>query len=175
MKLKLNREFAVRHLFVAVLLFGMACWFAYDGYVTYPSMTPEALYEKIERSTPPSHEEALRVYGNAIPRQKQFMALCFAGAIIVGFGVLRAYRFDFEYDESGFVFKGRRMGYGDIKALNDSQWKKKGILSLETANGKIVLDAWHNTGVDGFYGIVAAKTKADVCPQDTPLRDVTKL
>ena len=67
------------------------------------------------------------------------------------------------------------MGYGDIKALNDSQWKKKGILSLETANGKIVLDAWHNTGVDGFYGIVAAKTKADVCPQDTPLRDVTKL
>ena len=159
MKLKLNREFAVRHLFVAALLFAMACWFAYDGYVTYPSMTPEALYEKIEGSAPPSHEDALRVYGNAIPRQKQFMSLCLVGAIIVGLGVLRAYRFDFEYDETGFAFKGCRMNYADVKSLNDSQWKKKGILRLETVRGRIVLDAWHNTGVDGFYDILVARLK----------------
>lgn len=150
MKLKLNREFAVRHLFVTVLLAAMGCWFAYDGYVTYPSMTPEALYEKIEHSQPPSHEAALKVYENAIPRQKQFMGLCLLGSLIVGLGVFRAWRFDFEYDDAGFTWNGRRMTFADIKSVDDSQWKKKGILKLNTPFGRITLDAWHNTGVDAF-------------------------
>ena len=150
MKLKLNREFAARHLFVTALLAAMGCWFAYDGYVTYPSMTPEALYEKIEHSQPPSHEAAMKVYENAIPRQKQFMGLCLIGALVVGLGVLRAWRFDFEYDDAGFTWNGRRMTFDDIKSVDDSQWKKKGILKLDTRFGRITLDAWHNTGVDGF-------------------------
>ena len=150
MKLKLNREFAVRHLFVTALLAAMGCWFAYDGYVTYPSMTPEALYEKIEHSQPPSHEAALKVYENAIPRQKQFMGLCLLGSLIVGLGVFRAWRFDFEYDDAGFTWNGRRMTFADIKSVDDSQWKKKGILKLNTPFGRITLDAWHNTGVDAF-------------------------
>ena len=150
MKLKLNREFAARHLFVTVLLAAMGCWFAYDGYVTYPSMTPEALYEKIEHSQPPSHEAALKVYENAIPRQKQFMGLCLLGSLIVGLGVFRAWRFDFEYDDAGFTWNGRRMTFADIKSVDDSQWKKKGILKLNTPFGRITLDAWHNTGVDAF-------------------------
>jgi len=150
MKLKLNREFAVRHLFVTALLAAMGCWFAYDGYVTYPSMTPEALYEKIEHSQPPSHEAAVKVYENAIPRQKQFMGLCLLGSLIVGLGVFRAWRFDFEYDDAGFTWNGRRMAFADIKSVDDSQWKKKGILKLNTPFGRITLDAWHNTGVDAF-------------------------
>ena len=150
MKLKLNREFAVRHLFVTALLVAMGCWFAYDGYVTYPSMTPEALYEKIEHSQPPSHEAAVKVYENAIPRQKQFMGLCLLGSLIVGLGVFRAWRFDFEYDDAGFTWNGRRMTFADIKSVDDSQWKKKGILKLNTPFGRITLDAWHNTGVDAF-------------------------
>ena len=150
MKLKLNREFAVRHLFVTALLAAMGCWFAYDGYVTYPSMTPEALYEKIEHSQLPSHEAAVKVYENAIPRQKQFMGLCLLGSLIVGLGVFRAWRFDFEYDDAGFTWNGRRMTFADIKSVDDSQWKKKGILKLNTPFGRITLDAWHNTGVDGF-------------------------
>ena len=150
MKLKLNREFAVRHLFVTVLLAAMGCWFAYDGYVTYPSMTPEALYEKIEHSQPPSHEAAVKVYENAIPRQKQFMGLCLLGSLIVGLGVFRAWRFDFEYDDAGFTWNGRRMAFADIKSVDDSQWKNKGILKLNTPFGRITLDAWHNTGVDAF-------------------------
>ena len=150
MKLKLNREFAARHLFVAALLAAMGCWFAYDGYVTYPSMSPEALYEKIEHSQPPSHEAAVKVYENAIPRQKQFMGLCLLGSLIVGLGVFRAWRFDFEYDDAGFTWNGRRMAFADIKSVDDSQWKKKGILKLNTPFGRITLDAWHNTGVDAF-------------------------
>ena len=150
MKLKLNREFAARHLFVTALLVAMGCWFAYDGYVTYPSLSPEALYERIEHSQPPSHEAAVKVYDNAIPRQKQFMGLCLVGALIVGFGVFRAWRFSFEYDDAGFVWKGHRMTAADIKSVDDSQWKKKGILKLDTKFGHITLDAWHHTGVEEF-------------------------
>lgn len=157
MKLKLNREFAIRHLFVTALLLAMGGWFAYDGYVTYPSMTPEALYEKIEHSQPASHEAAVKVYENAIPRQKQFMGLCIVGALIVGLGVLKAWRVSFEYDEAGFVWNGRRMALSDIESVDESQWKKKGILKIKTRCGRITLDAWHNTGVDGFYEIVRAQ------------------
>lgn len=157
MKLKLNREFAIRHLFVTALLLAMGGWFAYDGYVTYPSMTPEALYEKIEHSQPASHEAAVKVYENAIPRQKQFMGLCIVGALIVGLGVLKAWRVSFEYDEAGFVWNGRRMALSDIESVDESQWKKKGILKVKTCCGRITLDAWHNTGVDGFYEIVRAQ------------------
>lgn len=155
MKLKLNREFAMRHLFVTVLLSGMGGWFAYDGYVTYPSLTPEALYERIENSAPPSREAAEKVYANAIPRQKQFMALCFLGAAIVGFGVWRASRFRFTYRERGFAYEGRRYRLDDIANIDLSQWRKKGILRLTVRDGtKIVLDGWHHSGVDGFYEIL---------------------
>lgn len=155
MKLKLNREFAIRHLFVAVLLTGMGAWFAYDGYVAYPSMTPEALYEQIEHQPPASREAAEKVYANAIPRQKQFMALCIIGAAIVGFGVWRASRFRFTYRERGFSYHGRRYAIADISKVDASQWGKKGILRLLTGDGtRIVLDGWHHKGVDGFYDIL---------------------
>ena len=162
MKLKLNREFAMRHLFVTLLLAAMGGWFAYDGYVTYPSMTPEELYEKIKHSKPPSAEAAAKVRENAIPRQKQFMGLCLIGSLIVGLGVLRAWKVSFEYDESGFAWNGRRMQLTDIESVDESQWKKKGILKLKTRNGPITLDAWHNTGVDGFYEIVRAHRAEDM-------------
>jgi hypothetical protein len=155
MKLKLNREFAMRHGFVALLLAAMGGWFAYDGYVTYPSMTPEALYEQIEHSKPPSPEAAQKVYENAIPRQKQLMGLCFLGSLVVAFGLWRAWRFSFEYDESGFSFGGVRHAFGDVASIDDSRWKKKGIMSLKLSDGrKITLDAWHNTGVEGFREIL---------------------
>lgn len=146
----------MRHIFVAALLLAMGCWFAYDGYVTYPSMTPAELYEKIERAKPPSEEAAVRVYNSAIPRQKQFMALCLIGSLIVGVGVFRSWRFDFEYDETGFTWKGRRMSIGDIKSVNASKWAKKGVLRLVTPAGGITLDAWHNKGVDGFAELLKA-------------------
>ena len=161
MKLRLNREFAMRHLFVAALLAGMGCWFAYDGYVTYPSMTPEALYERIEKGAPPSREAAERVYANAIPRQRQFMVLCLVGAAIVGLGVWRASRFRFAYRERSFSYSGRRHSIDDIAKVDVSQWKKKGILRVAVRDGtKISLDAWHHTGVDGFYDLLRDAGKA---------------
>lgn len=155
MRLKLNKEFAARHIFVAALLVGMAGWFGYDGYVTYPSMTPDALYELIEHSQPPTPETAEKVYANAIPRQKQFMVLCLIGAAVIGLGVFRAARFSFTYRERGFSFQGRRYAIDDVAAVDVSQWKKKGILKLRLRDGaKVTLDNWHHTGVGGFYELL---------------------
>ena len=52
-RLKLNPEFFYRHLAVCLLMFGMSCWFGYDGFVRYPATPAAELYEKIESSKPP--------------------------------------------------------------------------------------------------------------------------
>ena len=46
MRLKLNKEFAVRHLAVALLMAALGGWFAYDGYVKYPAMDAATLYRE---------------------------------------------------------------------------------------------------------------------------------
>lgn len=159
-RLTLNREFAMRHLFVAALLAGMGGWFGYDGYVAYPSMTPEALYEQIEKSPPPTPEAAARVYAAAIPRQKQFMCICLVGAAIVGLGVLRAARFRFDFDGTGFAVRGgARQSFADVAGVDSRKWEKKGIMRLKTGAGWIVLDAWHHNGVKEVRELLAAAGK----------------
>ena len=95
-----------------------------------------------------------------MPRQKQFMALCFVAAAVVGFGVWRASRLRFAYDAGGFELAGRRMSLDDVTGVDDSRWEKKGILKLSTRGGAVVLDAWHHVGVDGFYDILKVAGRA---------------
>ena len=157
MKLKLNREFAVRHLFVAVLLAGLGCWFGYDGYVKYPSMTPEALYASCHNGEAGSPEAVARFHASAAPRQKQFMLLCLLGSAVVAFGVWRAWRFRFSYNEYGFSAGGAaRRPISDIVSVDMSKWEKKGIETFSTKAGKVTLDAWHHKGVSGFLDILKA-------------------
>ena len=52
MELKLNREYALRHLFVVVLMVGLCGWFGYDGFVRYPATPAHDLYVAIEKSEP---------------------------------------------------------------------------------------------------------------------------
>ena len=157
MKLKLNKEFFCRHLFVALLMAGLACWFGYDGFVGYPSKTPSQLYEQIEKAPPPSPEAAQKVYDNAIPRQKQFMGLALGAALIIGLHLLLVSKLDFEFDETGFVWNGKRFAMSDITKVDDSKWEKKQICVLFVkGGGRLVLDAWHHIGVKDFH----AKLKA---------------
>jgi len=158
MKLKPNREFLLRHLFVALLMFGMACWFGYDGYVKYPSMTPGELYEYIEKSPAPDAAAAQRVYANAIPRQKQFMCLAFLASFIIAAHLWYSTKLKFSFDDSGFEFSLKRYSYNDIKSVDDSQWKKNTITRLMLADGKRVkLDAWHLAGVKEFHERIPEK------------------
>jgi hypothetical protein len=131
-KLKVNPEFFKRHLFVTLLMAGLGCWFGYDGFVKYPAAGDEFFAER--------H----LVREKATERQKQFMILSFIASILVGGHLWKIASFKVDYDDEGFVYKGERRLYRDVKNVDRSQWKKKGIVK---ADG-IVFDAWHHLGVN---------------------------
>lgn len=152
MELKLNKEFFVRHLFVAVLMFGLGCWFAYDGFVGYPNKSPQTLYLEIEKSEAPNEEAAMRVYTNAIQRQKEFMALAFLAALLVGGHLFAVSRLRLSFDDDGFTLSGHRYAFSDITKVDDSLWQKKGICRIIMADGKrATLDSWHHTGAKELH------------------------
>ena len=139
MKLTLNREFARRHIFVAVVLAALGGWFGYDGFVNYPKQD-DAFFETrhLKRDS-------------AIARQKQFMALAFLASLLIGGHVWKLSRFAFAWDDDGFTCDGRRHAYADVKSTDRKLWEKKGIIFLELVDGsRIKLDAWHHAGVKDF-------------------------
>ena len=65
--------------------------------------------------------------------------------------------FRFEFDDSGFVWRGKKLSLSDIKSVDRSQWKKKGIVKLLLADGsRVTLDAWHHLGVKDFEKLLPA-------------------
>lgn len=150
MKLTLNREFAKRHLFVAVLMAGMGCWFGYDGFVGYPSTDAAALYKQIEGSDAPEQFNLEAFKRQKIQTQYGFTFLCFLAAALVGGHLWLVSKFKFEFDDDGFVLDGKRHVYGDIKNVDRSLWEKKGIIGISGEGFAAKLDAWHHTGVKEF-------------------------
>ena len=141
MKPKLNMEYAVRHLGVAVLMLGMSGWFLYDGAVKYPKQDDE-FFEKIH-----SKRET------AIARQYQFSAITFLAAVVIAglVGLDARKRFDF--------------GKDDVKGVDFSKWEKKRIAYAKLANGKsVALDAWHFAGVREFLAEIGHPAPADAQP-----------
>lgn len=132
MKLKLNREYALRHLGVALLMLGLSGWFAYDGYVSYPQRDDgwfEAQHLKKD---------------SAIRRQKEFAVLSLFASLVIAAGVWRAFRFRFAFDDVSYTYRGKTVAFAEIKSVDRSRWQKKGILKVDG----IVLDSWHHLGVE---------------------------
>lgn len=162
--LTLNREFALRHFFVFLLMLVLGGWFGYDGFVAYPALSAHELYVRHHGGEAPASAEAARRHqASAIPRQKQFMTLCFIAAALIGCGLVRAWRFRFSFDDDGFVAAGVRRTYGDITAVDLRRWAKKGILVVRLRTGSVTLDGWHHTGVDAFYALLKKKGLLDAC------------
>ena len=140
MKLQLNREFAMRHLGVAVLMAGMCGWFLYDGAIAYPQKD-EAYFET------ELHTQKQR----AINRQYQFAGLTGLAAIIIALGVLRNKRRTLEWDDAqmcGSLTDGKPLGFDDVARIDTAKWESKGILVVYANDGRhFILDAWHHTGV----------------------------
>jgi len=158
MKLKLNGEFLRRHLFVFVVFAGMGAWFGYDGFVKYPNMPAADLYAAIESAPPPPEmsEDGLRAFkAQKTASQRGLCAVLTLAALAVGLHLLAVSRFDFAFDDDGFVWKGRRYGFADIRSVDRSRWAKKGILRLALAGGAVTLDSWHHGGVVEFEGLLA--------------------
>lgn len=150
MKLKLNREYAQRHLFVAVLLAGMGCWFGYDGFVAYPATDAAELYRSIEKSEPREGLDLEAFKAQKIKTQYGFTVLALLVASVVGWNLRKSQKFTFEFDDEGFVFDGVRHTYAEIESVDRGQWQKKGIVTIAGKGFRIKLDAWHHVGVKEF-------------------------
>ena len=74
------------------------------------------------------------------------MVLAFLASALVGGHLWAVSRLRFAFDDDGFVFRGKRTAYGDVKTVDRSKWEKKGIVKVDG----ITLDAWHHTGVKEF-------------------------
>lgn len=161
MKLTLNREYAQRHLFVAILLAGLSCWFGYDGFVRYPATDAAALYREIEKSDPPDQLDLAKFKRQKTQTQHSFAIISLLVALVVGVRLYRSYAFDFEFDDDGFAVRGQRYAYADITAVDRRRWRPKGILVLKLADGKkVTLDAWHHQGVKEFEGRLSQTAEA---------------
>ena len=165
MQLKLNREFAMRHIGVAVLFAALCGWFAWDGGLAWPA--ENAAWEKRTGITvgaaAKAHTEERYAHNKEgrddipphwpweIDRQFQFAGLCGLAALIIGAGVLRCSRQSLVWNDTqmcGSLTDGEPVAFDDIVECDTRKWKKKGILTLRTKSGrKIPLDSWHHNGV----------------------------
>lgn len=148
-KLRLNPEYARRHLFVTLLMLGLCGWFGYDGFVRYPATPAAELYAKIEGRAPdgkvtPAELEAFK--HQKTQAQHGFTVLTLLAALVVGLRLLASVRFEFSFDDEGFTYRGKRRLYSEVKHIDRSQWKRKGIVKVDG----IVLDSWHHLGVKDF-------------------------
>ena len=90
MELKLNREFAMRHLGVAILFAALTCWFGYDGLVRYPSLSAHDIYVSIEKSEPKDGMDLEAFKQQKIKTQHGFALLCLLASAVVALGVIIA-------------------------------------------------------------------------------------
>lgn len=146
MRLTLNREYAMRHLFVTLLMLGLGGWFGYDGFVRYPATPAAELYKSIEGAEAPEGFDLASFKEQKTKTQYGFTILSLFMALVVGSRLYKSYAFAFEFDDEGFVWRGRRRSYAAIRKIDRSAWRKKGILRVDG----IVLDSWHHLGVKEF-------------------------
>ena len=152
--LKLNREFLVRHLAVCLTMLGMSLWFAYDGAVTYPRTPAAELYESIEKSAPAEGYDVERFKAQKIRRQYEFASLAMLASVLIGLHLASTAAFRFAYGDGFFVWRNKKYPLSDIKSVDRAKWEKKGLVAIRLENEKIVLDAWHHTGVKEFEKMV---------------------
>lgn len=152
MKLKPNREYVLRHLFVTVVMLALSAWFGFDALARYPETPARDLYVSIESSQPPDGFDLESFKKQKIETQYGFAFITFLVAAVVGVRLWNSCRFRFEYDGEGFsVDGGEKHRYGDVKKLDGRKWKKLGILRFSVEEGgalrRITLDSWHHEGV----------------------------
>ena len=142
-RLALNREFAMRHLGVALLFAALCGWFLYDGAIKYPQRDDAYFAEVLHTKK-----------AAAIERQYQFAFLAGLAAAAIALGVLRNKRRTLEWDGEtmrGTLAGGRPLAFADVESVDWRRWKSKGIIVLRAKDGRrVVLDAWHHTGVSAL-------------------------
>ena len=179
MKLQLNREYATRHLGVALLFLGLCGWFLYDGSIQWPS--ENAAWERRTGVTVAAalaahpelrneHEKANRVdipphWPHEIDRQHQFAGLCGLAACVIAALVGMNWKRTLEWDDAqmnGSLTGGRPLAFADIVGVEDGAWERKGIIVLLAKDGRrVTLDSWHHAGVDALVAKILPGIRKD--------------
>ena len=179
MKITLNREYATRHLGVAILFAALCGWFLYDGSIQWPAENaawerrtgttvaaalaahPELKreHEKENRNDIPPH------WPEEIARQHQFAGICALAACLIAGLVGLNWKRTLEWDDTqmnGSLTGGKPLLFTDIVGVEDAQWEKKGILVLFAKDGRrVTLDAWHHAGVEALVAKILPKKDAE--------------
>lgn len=133
MKLKLNLEYAMRHLGVTILMFGLGMYFLYDAIFVYPYLTEADGHH------------------TTVEFQYSMAAILTLFAVVVGIRLFCNFKRTLEWDDSqmcGSVTGGVSVAFSDIAYCDRRQWDSKGIIVVYTKNNKhFVLDSWHHNGV----------------------------
>ena len=134
MKFSLNKEYAVRHLGVAVLFFGLSLYFLYDAIFVYPYLPADGAH----------HTTVEFQYSSAT-----LLALF---AFVVAFRVFRNWRATLTWDDEqmvGTLTSGVPLKFADIDRLDVGKWEPKQILVVHAKDGRrVTLDAWHHVGAN---------------------------
>ncbi len=143
MNLKLNREYATRHLGVAALFMGLACWFLYDAVFVYPYLPADGTH----RTT--------------VEFQYSFAGILGLAALIVAGRVWANWKQKLAWDEEkmwGTALGANPLLFSDIVGVEDAQWEKKGIIVFLAKDGRRVkLDSWHHAGVEDLVTKILPK------------------
>ena len=159
MKLTLNREYAQRHLFVAVLMFALACWFGYDGLIRYPATDAAELYRSIEKAEAPSGFDLDGFKEQKTKTQYGFALLSLLASLVVGARLAKSARFKFEFDDNSFAVNGKSRSYDEILEIDRKNWEKKGIVALKLkGDDAFSLDSWHHRGVNEFMELLKKRS-----------------
>lgn len=149
-KLKLNMEFAFRHIAVAVAALGLSAWFAFDGFVTYPAENEAAL-----RKDPSLEPANLPHPERKINEQFIFSGVTGFGAIVILLLLLAEAGKSLSLENGklkGSLTGGTEIPLEDIASVDESLWEKKNIAFLVPKYSKrIKLDAWHFKGAKEIY------------------------
>jgi len=163
MKLTVNKEYKLRHLFAAAVFAAAGCWFFRDGLSAWPRENEKwrndpanaayvALWDAGE--TP---QDAPPVQRPPYPPQKirgQIFfgtALCGIAAFVVLMLAAESMK-SLEWDPGtgtmkGSLTGGKTLDFRNVEKLDLSKWRGKRVARVVMADGrKIKLDAWHHAG-----------------------------
>ncbi len=159
-KLHLNREFLLRHVFSLLVFLALGGWFAFDAYVRYPRTDARELYTSIEKSAPPEGLDLPAFKKQKTQTQSILALLTLAAAAGVGLHLLMVARFAFSFSDDSFSCGAESFSYSDVSKVDSTRWSAKGILVVYAGGRKMALDSWHHSGVKEFYEIL--KSRVDI-------------
>ncbi len=175
-KTKINTEWAVRLLIIAVAALVFGAWFVYDGAVAWPRANDisQTAHYWDESATPPgwvlhdNWQERLAEAGYPaseqpdLPRTQQdinmqfaWAAVCFPVAILLFINLqLHAAR-KLYADDTGLHYGGKSIAWDQVENIDYDRWDSKGIAIVHASDGRrIKLDDWKYKGAGDVLAAV---------------------